>query len=536
MTSYASEMPESPGVIPKEDMYKSPNPYNNIYEERNQQLSSIQEENLRLKANLTRVQNEYEELRDESNYQRAKVSELTELVKSTHSNPTSFPQSQNPREYGESAIHNSLIEKSLQNAELTLALDKLKIELQHAEARLAQLEMQKKANGKLLIEMGDVIRTLNSVSIEYATFTPNGEKMSAQQKSVNNIKLKVEAMLRDRDILVQKCRELNDLTRYQEKRIQALEAHIARSVNMSQGHSLDDIEPDISVAASSISDDTMSVQSSIASSHQRSKRATDAAASEIVRQSQELAKYKKKDQAQNEKIAGLQSSEQTYKDTISRLEAENDELSSKTSSLKESLRNTKGALKEAVTKRDEFKDNLKDIISHYKELQIDHDSSNDTIAKLESLVVKLQSQVEETQEELEKSQSQRSASIHDPKEMEDLRVAYDKAQKEIEELKQIKLERNDFQRKLDEALEETRLAKLEIQKEKEETDQVRRQLKILLQHQDDDIASLDTASLDTASLDSEADQSRSRSRRDALVKKASFKPLTIEELMAKDFS
>ena len=47
MTSFASEMPESPGCISQFDLYKN-KPYVDPYEEQKQQLASIQEENMRL--------------------------------------------------------------------------------------------------------------------------------------------------------------------------------------------------------------------------------------------------------------------------------------------------------------------------------------------------------------------------------------------------------------------------------------------------------------------------------------------------------
>jgi len=579
MTSYASEMPGSPGCIDQYDLYKRPQ--SNPYDEQRQQLSAVQEENLRLKANLTRVQNEYEELRDESNYQRVKVSELTEQVASSGSLSSSFRQSHHTttasNEYGESAIHNSLIEKSLQNAQLTLAFDQLKNELHKAKARLANLELQKRANSKLLLEMGDVIRTLNSVDIDYVPLSPKGGKLTAQQLSIKNIKLKVEAMLKDRDLLIQDCRKLSLLTRAQEQKLRALEAqfHVVNTVNISDGVSLGDIDinknlqPTLSLSASTLSDDMMSQQSSIVSK-ESSRKVTDAAASEIVRQSQELAKYKKEEEKHAREIDDLQFSQKTHKETISRLESENERLSTQLNRLKESLGSTKILLKDAVIKRDEFKGNLVDIIAHYKELQVDHEASNGKITELESMVVKMQSVVRKTRENQAKQETKEiieNTMDHDCNK-EDLLVAYGKAQQQIEELqeslmeqelevgqhtdtitrfKKMESERNDFQQKLDQALEETRLAKEQVQKEKDESKQIRRQLKTLMQHRDDETASIEsgnnsrrsassTRSHSTGSQATKSKSCRSLALKKALVKKASFKPLTVEELMKKDFA
>lgn len=578
MPSYASEMPSSPGVIPTDDLYKSPNPYHNSYADQQQQLSSIQEENLRLKANLARVQNEYEELRDESNYQRAKVSELTELVRSSKSQSSPFSQSQNTAsatdEHVDTGVHKALIEKSLQNAELTLNFDKLKNELHHAEARLKDLELQKRANGKLLLEMGDVIRTLNSVDIEYEAFAPKGAKLSVQEQSIKNIKLKVEAMLQNRNDLIQKCHQISESAKAQKRKIRALEAQlqVANSGQSYDAISLHEVDihkndgASLSTTPSTLSDDMMSQESSIVSK-KSSRRATDAAASEIVRQSQELVKYRKQEQAHAKEIASLKSSEKTHQDTISSLKSANEKLSSKVSNLKKSLRNTKGRLGFAVTKRDEFKGDLVDIISHYKELKVDRELSNDKVSNLEELVSMLQSKVRETSEEqvkLEKEISERSNRTHESADesakMEELLAAYGKAQRQIVELqgslmerdveesryrdsvskfKQMERERNEFQRKLGQALEENQKGKEQIKKEQEESKQVRRQLRTLLQHRDDDTASLESDNDDgrcNESNRSQSNRSRASLHKKALVKKAAFKPLTVEELMEKDFS
>jgi len=604
MTSFASEMPGSPGHVPVYENYNKP--YSNPYEDQKEQLSAVQKENNRLKTNLTRVQTEYEELQDESNYQRAKVSELTELVAASSSQSTSFPQPNHTpdesHEYADATIRKSLIEKSLENAELTLYVDRLRIERHNAEARLADLELQKRANSKLLLEMGDVIRTLNSVNIEYTAFTPQGENISTQQQSIKNIKLKVEAILKDRRILIQNCNELNELAKAQEQKIMALEAqfHFVNTTNISHSVALNEIavqrnvdQTTISLAASSMSDDSLVSQQSIVVNKQAADvETTDAAASEIVRQSQEIAKHKKRGEVQAKQVEDLERSQKTQNDTISRLEAENERLNTQLHRVKKSLVVTKGLLKDAAIKRDEFKDNLKDIISHYKDLQADHEKSDDQIGKLQCMVVQLESKVRETQAKQAKQAEEqlrrkKTVEIQDSKgkneettvdcKMGDLLVAYAKAQKRIEVLqdslmkqelghsqyqktsvmfKKLERERNDFQRKLNQALEETRLAKQQAQKEKDESRQVRRQLRAMMQNRDDETASLESESgatrrsTSSSKSRSRSRQSRSRSshqsrsssrsrsssNKKALVKKASFKPLTVEELMKKDFA
>lgn len=76
--------------------------------------------------------------------------------------------------------------------------------------------------------------------------------------------------------------------------------------------------------------------------------------------------------------------------------------------------------------------------------------------------------------------------------------------------KKLERERNEFQRKFDKAIEETRMAKAEAQKEREEAKHVRRRLTSYLQNKEDGACK--------------------QPSRDG------YKPLSIDELMKKDFS
>ena len=57
MKSYTgtSKLELSPGAINPDDLYQSPNPYHNPYKEHEEQLSAVQEENLRLKTSLAHL-------------------------------------------------------------------------------------------------------------------------------------------------------------------------------------------------------------------------------------------------------------------------------------------------------------------------------------------------------------------------------------------------------------------------------------------------------------------------------------------------
>jgi len=319
--------------------------------------------------------------------------------------------------------------------------------------------------------------------------------------------------------------------------------------------------PSIAAAASNLTDDATYGQQ-----QQAEDSVTSNAASEIVRQSKELARYKKREEEQEKEIEELKMSEQTFKNTIVRLEAKGESDGKKLEDLEENLTEKKEELEETVSKRDEFKENLRDIILHYKELEIEHEAAKGQIAELESVVQRLETELGESKEREEKQQAaeknrQQIAAEKESKEkpevdckMDDMVVAYAQAMKKIKNLeatlmkkemgnsqyresigrfKKLERERNEFQRKLNKAMEETRAAKKEAQKEKGESRQVRRRLKALLQKRDDD-ASESGHSASSRSVSSHSKKA-SGVKKDTGKSKA-YTPLTIEELMKKDFS
>ena len=661
-------MPSSPGII-----YPSPDKNDAHQKQKKEQQEQeksafVQKENMRLKSRLTIVQNEYEELRDESNYQRAKVSELSDQIASSTEqkqlSSSSFSASNfynnnsgsgggvtssNTNECGESTVHNRLIDTSLQNAELNLTIDKLKIQVRQTETKMEELQIQKRSNNKLLLEMSDVVRALNSVHIDYeydASSAANKKEgrdqhVTAQQSSIKKIKLKVEAIMEDRALLVRRCKELDEETFNQQQQIKVLEAqfHIMNTTNIYKGVALgDDAETThtahtahttvtsttttnatgntivgisapnspnsvYSFAAQSVvsnmtpirmQHDAIEVQleeeNSTMMSTCSSPQSQRSPAAEYVRQSKELARYKQHEEEQLKAHTEFKKLKDIQIDTIRRLRLENERITKRMQSLQQELTSTKEEKQDSIIKRDEYKDNLHDIVVHYKQLNTEHMSTQKQLESLQSYVNKLEIELQKTKEERqqkhhqEEEEEEKECNTHEVQEdeeeeevlddessvrTEDLVVAYNRAMKKINILetnllsvhglsknnrdqknycdtinryKKIEMERNDFQRKLNKALEETRIAKMETKNVREEAKHVRKQLTSFLQknkNKNDDDNNTNNSKLPSSFLPlptSSTTSTMGMEQKQKQNKVAPFKPLSIQELMEKDFA
>jgi len=574
----------SPGFVPHYNMYQ--NRYDkgvDYADDPNEELSAVKNENSRLKQSLTRVQSECEELRDESNFNRAKILELSDLVSSSNS----------PKQM--TAMKDSLIakKKEKENAELTLAVNKLEVELYQSELKLEELQLQKKANNKLLLEMGDVIRALNAIDIEcdpslMLNSGNNPENLTPQQMSIKNIKLKVDAMKKDREQLVERCKELEGECVDQQLKVDVLESRFQFVNKPSNGFNdaatlttcSQTTEPQSPFSASSaMSIDSASTIDDEASFSQASKNAPQS--SIIIQYEKEISLYKEKQADHAKELFAVRKSQQIQKDKIQRLEKQNENTYSQLTNLREELVNSRLENRNIAIKRDELKSNLNDIMNHYKSLNIEHDAAKDTIKELQSHIDRLEAELESSKRDQEENEKEEqgpqeqeqeqvgggeekatiekssSASSDDAISVEDLTLAYGRAKKRIKELelrliqvaemslivkgtdgngerqlhpainryKTIERERNEFEQQLKKALEETRLARLEVEKEREASKEVRRRLAAYTQQR------ILKADADTSKTSS----TRSVSSR-ASARKERFKPLTLEELIKKDFS
>mmetsp|Transcript_13132 Transcript_13132/g.26326 ORF Transcript_13132/g.26326 Transcript_13132/m.26326 type:complete len:719 (-) Transcript_13132:289-2445(-) len=447
MTSHVSELSVSPGFVPRYNRYS--NRYDGGYygedpkeEGPKQDLLSVQEENSRLKERLTRIQTECKELRDESKNNRAKVWELSNLVASSKISPKQ-----------KSAMKDSLIakKKEKENADLTLALNQLEIELYQSELKLEEMQVQKRSNNKLLLEMGDVIRALNAIDVECDTSLVlsscnNPQNLSPQQMSIRNIKLKIEAMTNDREQLTNRCKELERECNDQQHRVEALEAQfrVMNTSKISKGVSFGDAAtyttcgrttpPDSPSSSSFASGFTLNSMYDDEGNFSQASEITRQTA-EIVRYTKELALCKKKEQEQTNELLELKKTQHIQIATIQSLEKHNETISSQLTGTKEELEKTKDENNEVAMKRDGLKSDLSDIIFHYKSLNVEHATAQDQIKELQSHVDRLEDELQATKDRQEQPEDEQKE--NQEQEQEDSQVAIEQelaAKDQIKEL------------------------------------------------------------------------------------------------------
>jgi hypothetical protein len=210
-------------------------------------LDSTLRENERLQSKLDRQTNELEELRDERNYQNERIEDLEYQCVEKSSRISSLACMLENRQPNE--LEENLLQKSLEHAELSLSVDRLRMALskcEKANRRLFQeketLEMvneqlskkveesttawhqakkEQQQNRKLLLEMGDVVRSLNCVTVDFESTIPSQEH---GRGSFENIKRKIHAMEEDRQKLIQECMSLREDNDSKHRRIRELES------------------------------------------------------------------------------------------------------------------------------------------------------------------------------------------------------------------------------------------------------------------------------------------------------------------------
>lgn len=584
--------------------------------EQQDQMEVVLVENQQLKKSLTCVQSEYEELQDECKYYKAKVTELSDIV--THKTrqismmPTVTSSQQQQQQQSQQqqrqagitstqsdgaeqlkSLHESLMMKSTQNAELTVKVAKLQSQLKDRDVQIESLSRERLANKRLLLEMSDIVRTLQSVSISYDTSssspppssssspetstTADGVYLSAQQMAIKNIKKKVEAIMADRSLLVRRCKELENETSRQKEQIVALETqfHIVNSVNIAKGGVLMVAgAPPPSATASSSPNGTANITASSYSistvesvtpmsplSHCNHPNEVDDNATSVgdesmddsaMTQSRLLREQQKVHEEQKEalKLAHGKQLQEFQKETefaYKKMDDMHDELSK-----------AKEDAEDAIIKRDEYKESLRDIIIQYKELHVEHEATTSRLTILQEKVDGL----EEELRTIRASESEVERSVHHAvsqglaANMDDIIAAYtrsvekiamlegllQKAEREADKAcvmrdsgdrifrdavaraKKLEHERNQFQVLLDKAREDTRKAKIEAQKDREEAKHVRRRLTAYMQKAEQQGGSRPVSPRRTTALD------RSVSPRRTTPVAVEHHPLSIPDL------
>ncbi|KAL3904789.1 MAG: hypothetical protein SGILL_009932, partial [Bacillariaceae sp.] len=191
-------------------------------------MTILQQENQALRQSLARMRNEYEELQEDSKFHQAKVTELSEMLTSKS----------NKR--GKNNDHDRLIQKTQENTELSIKIQSLQAKMKHYDSQVESLNKEKHESKRLLLEMSDIVRTLQSVQISYDASAVNDSSnpsyIGAQQQSIKKIKLKIEAIMSDRSLLVRRCKELEKEGAEQEHKIRVLESqfHCLNNSNLAK--------------------------------------------------------------------------------------------------------------------------------------------------------------------------------------------------------------------------------------------------------------------------------------------------------------
>lgn len=458
-------------------------------------MKKMQQENQALRQKLARLQSDYEELHQDSKFHQAKVGELSEMVLKKSS-------------WGGKHDQEALIEKTKANAELQVKVHQLQAKLKEGESQLELLNREKNENKRLLLEMSDIVRTLQSVQINYDISSVNDNDnisyLSAQQSSIKKIKLKIEAIMSDRSLLVRRCKELETESCQQENKIKALESqfHNLNNMNLVNKGGIvlgDDIATQPTIHAStSYSISTKQSGSAVMSPfHSPAGPATDEDAS--------------MDSCMDHSILKLK---QQHQEELNRVQQENERVYEQLDSLKEQLSDCTEEMEDAVIKRDEYKETLRDIITQYKDLHTEHQAANEELKKLKDDVQTLadEEEAEGGDPSVRSTRSQRGAEMV-PR-LTDVLAAYSRAMDKISNLehrlsaaqekvetrshmqesgdrnyrdavmryKKMERERNHFQRLLDKAKDEARRAKAAAQKDREEAKHVRRRLTFYMQN------------------------------------------------------
>jgi hypothetical protein len=213
-------------------------------------LKVAEDDNESLKRRLQNKEDAHENLQEELNYKSARVADLEQQCKDKSAKVTELWDNAQARTPGE--VEEKLLVKSLQNAEYALLIDKLRLQVQEAASDMETLkkewdeankknytlELKIKAtlasrdrmiserdgNKKMLLELSDVVRTLNCVSVTYDKQESSSNFPATSEHSIKNIKRKIGAIEKDRQLLCRENESLQEENEVKDQKIAALEA------------------------------------------------------------------------------------------------------------------------------------------------------------------------------------------------------------------------------------------------------------------------------------------------------------------------
>jgi hypothetical protein len=215
-----------------------------------EKLKVADDDNDSLKRRLQNKEDAYENLQEELNYKSARVVDLEQQCKEKSAKNTELWENVQARAPGE--VEEKLLIKSLQNADYSLLIDKLRLQEQEAASDMETLKKQcadakkenyklelkikaaiasrdrmiseRDGNKKMLLELGDVVRTLNRVSVTYDKQESSSDFPATSEHSIKNIKRKIGTIEKDRQLLCRENESLQEENEEKNRKIAALEA------------------------------------------------------------------------------------------------------------------------------------------------------------------------------------------------------------------------------------------------------------------------------------------------------------------------
>jgi hypothetical protein len=203
-------------------------------DQRNRQVKSLQHE-------LQIQQDAFQDLQSNCDHQVTKIQDLEQTCVARSAKVSQLVQVIAAKKTSE--MQETLLEKSLQVADLVQERHKLEQEIVNLEDELAEtkvaatkLKQDRDKNNKLLLELSDIVRTLNTIAVEYEkvdTKTGDSESTTSGASSsgsmpmnqpLRNVKRKIQAIEQDRQRLVRERDMLRQENEDKDAQIAALEA------------------------------------------------------------------------------------------------------------------------------------------------------------------------------------------------------------------------------------------------------------------------------------------------------------------------
>jgi hypothetical protein len=167
-------------------------------------VTTLHTRNQELEELVRHLQESNSILKDECKLNSAKVHELTEAFEAKQNN----------------VVEEKLLNKSIQNAELSMKLDDVKMELEKANRSILQLGEEREENKRLIDGMSKVFVALHSAQVDEASTMNRPE--SNEKLTLDELEKKIKDIMEDRERLVNSYRDLERENQSKDEHIEDL--------------------------------------------------------------------------------------------------------------------------------------------------------------------------------------------------------------------------------------------------------------------------------------------------------------------------